>query len=98
MYAQGHGVPRDNTEAVKWWRQAAEQGSALAQDNLGLHYAEGVGVPQDFVEAHMWLDLAAAQGHEFAIAGRDAVADRMTPAQIAEAQRMAREWLEAHSN
>ena len=91
----GYGVPRDYAEALKWYRLSAEQGNALAQRNLGLMYANG-GVPLDYVQAHMWLNLAAAQGWGDAAKDRDIIAKRMTPAQIAEAQRMAREWLEKH--
>ena len=46
MYAKGQGVPQDYAEAVKWYRLAAEQGFAMAQDNLGLMYKNGQGVPQ----------------------------------------------------
>ncbi|MGB8575646.1 MAG: SEL1-like repeat protein, partial [Pseudolabrys sp.] len=52
----------------------------------------GLGVPQDKVRAYMWFNLSAAQGREGAAAFRDLIARRMTPAQIAEAQRLAREW------
>ena len=45
-----------------------------------------------YVMAHMWFNLAAAQGDKWAAEARDAVAKKMTPDQIAEAQRMAREW------
>ena len=55
-------------------------------------YAEGRGVPQDFVSAHMWFNLAAAQGEKNAAEYREKVADGMTPAQTAEAQKLAREW------
>jgi hypothetical protein len=58
-------------------------------------YANGQGVPQDYVAAHMWLNLAAAQGNANASESRDIVANRMTPEQIAEAQRLAREWTPA---
>ncbi len=92
MYSKGQGVPQDYAEAVKWYRLAAEQGYADAQNNLGLKYDLGQGVPQDYVQAHLWYNLAAAQGNELASKNRDIVADRMTPAQIAEAQRLAREW------
>ena len=51
MYAKGEGVPRDDTEAVKWYRLAAEQGNAAGQYNLGHRYDEGGGVPQDHNEA-----------------------------------------------
>ena len=51
MYNQGLGVPQDNIEAAKWYRQAAEQGLAEAQAELGTLYFHGLGVPQDFFEA-----------------------------------------------
>ena len=96
LYGQGRGVSQDYAEAVRWFRAAAEQGDATAQYNLGVLYHEGRGVPQDFVRAHMWLNLAAStltgsERDDYAEA-RDAVAARMTSAQIAEAQRLAREW------
>ena len=46
MYATGQSVPQDDAEAVKWYRLAAEQGTADAQYNLGVRYAKGRGVPQ----------------------------------------------------
>jgi TPR repeat protein len=97
LYYQGHGVPRDYAEAVKWYRKAAEQGDDGAQAMLGTMYARGEGVPQDYVQAHMWINLAASQSppgelHKEAVKWRDSIAARMTPAQIAEAQRLAREW------
>ncbi len=92
----GRGVPQDDVEAARWYRLAAEQGNARAQFNLGSMYEKGEGVPQDYVVAHMWLNLAGAQlaGEERdrAIRGRDLVAQSMTPEQMAEAQRLAREW------
>ena len=98
MYAEGRGVPQDDTEAVRWYRQAAEQGNAHAQYYLGIMYAGGRGVPQDYVQAHKWINLAAArssasdQWREDAVQTRDDVASTMTTVQIAEAQRLAREW------
>ncbi|MBF0460390.1 MAG: SEL1-like repeat protein [Magnetococcales bacterium] len=92
MYAQGEGVPQDYKEAVKWFRMAAEQGNAEGQHGLGLNYAIGQGVPQDYVQAHMWLNLAASQGDEATIKTRDIVANLMTPAQLAQAQELARNW------
>lgn len=59
-------------------------------------YHRGDGVPQDYVLAHMWWNLAAAQGVEDARGLRDNVAGMMTPSQIEEAQRLAREWSAAH--
>jgi hypothetical protein len=77
---------------------AAEQGSARGQASLGILYEGGWGVTQDLVEAHKWLNLAAAglsredDLRDIVVEARDRVAQRMTPAQIAEAQRLAREW------
>ena len=92
MYAKGSGVPQDDAEAMKWFRLAANQANASAQYNLGVKYSNGQGVPQDFVRAHMWYNLAAAQGNKDAVKNRDRTASRMTQAQIAEAQKLAREW------
>jgi uncharacterized protein len=102
MYSDGQGVPQDYAEAVKWSRKAAVQGSAYAQWLLGTMYSEGRGAPADFVEAHKWFDLAVFQSspddettasiRKLAEEGRNAVAAKMTPAQIAEAQTLAREW------
>jgi hypothetical protein len=96
MYDNGEGVPEDDAEAVRWFRLAAEQGHAQAQSNLGLMYALGESVPADDVLAYMWFNLAAAQGDEVAQDGKDLIEEDMTREQIAEAQRMSREWLEAH--
>ena len=57
---------QDYTEAVRWYRLAAEQGDAFAQANLGLMYTNGQGVPQDDTEAVRWYRLAAEQGHALA--------------------------------
>ena len=78
--------------ALKLWRPLAEQGYALAQHNLGVMYGKGWGVTQNHVLAHMWWNLAAAQGRKGAARNRDKVAAMMTPAQIAEAQRLAAGW------
>lgn len=93
LYLEGSGVPQNLHEAAKLVRQAAEQGNADGQFALGTLYATvGNGVPQDFALAHMWLNLAAAQGHEQAKTFLPGLAASMTPDQIAEAQRLAREW------
>jgi uncharacterized protein len=92
MYADGQGVPQDYAAAANWYRKAADQGDATAQLLLGIMYTNGQGVPQDYVSAHMWYNLGAAAGNQDAAKIRDIVAAQMTPAQIAEAQRLAREW------
>jgi TPR repeat protein len=83
---------RDYATAARIIRPQAEQGNADAQYNLGLFYDNGLGVPQNRVRAYMWLSLAAAQGRENAATLRSLTARRMTPAQIAEAQALVREW------
>jgi TPR repeat protein len=83
---------RDYATALRLIRPLAERGDANAQYNLGVFYDNGLGVPQDKVRAYMWFNLSAAQGRESAAAFRDLIARRMTPAQIAEAQKLAREW------
>jgi TPR repeat protein len=99
-YDYDEGVTEDYAEAVRWYRLAAEQGNASAQAGLGLMYASGMGVPEDLVLAYMWLNLAAAQGKEIvnetARELEDLTEARMTRDQIAEAQRLSREWIEAH--
>ena len=82
----------DYSTALRLFRPLAEQGDAAAQYNLGLMYASGRGVPQDYASAHMWLNLAAVNGDKDAVKARDMVAAHMTPAQIAKAQKLAREW------
>jgi TPR repeat protein len=92
MFYKGGGVPQNCVEAAKWCRLAADQGDASAQSNLAVLYYRGEGVPQDKVHAYMWFDLAAAQDNQNAIRNRDAAAKLMTPAQIAEAKKLARGW------
>jgi TPR repeat protein len=100
MYENGHGVPQNYAAAAAWYRKAADQGNALAQLNLGIMYYEGKGVPQNYVQAYLWFNLSAAdqlgafekENRDKAAKYRDIVAAKLTPAQLAEAQRLAREW------
>ena len=85
-------MEKDNTEAVKWYRKAADQGHASAQNSLGIMYAKGWGVIQNDVEAYKWWNLAAAQGVGSAKKSKAIVAKNMTREQIAEAQRLSAEW------
>ena len=96
VYENGEGVPENLMQAVVWYRIAADQDYAPAQANLGVMYSNGQGVPQDDVEAHKWLSLAVSSLTGDRQKGyaeyRNAMAKQMTPAQLAEAQRLAREW------
>jgi uncharacterized protein len=98
MIGLGLGAPQDYAKAAIWLRLAADQGNASAQLSLGVLYKDGDGVPQDYTLAHMWLNLAATRASNAAIRERAArnragLMTKMTPGQVAEAQRMAREWV-----
>jgi TPR repeat protein len=89
---RGQGMPQDYQETLRWCGLAADQGQGRAMFMLGRLYHTAHGVPPDVVRAHMWYNLAAAHGYEEGKKWRDRLADDMNPKQIAEAQRMAREW------
>ena len=91
MHENGTGVIQDFKKSVGWYRMAAEQGYVKAQFNLALMYEGGKWVKQDYILAHMWYNLAAKNGDKFGTLSRDIVADQMTPAQISEAQKLAKE-------
>ena len=86
----------DYAMALREWLPLAEQGNEKAQALLGGMYYMGRGVQQDDVNAAMWLDLAARQGDQSAARLRNRAISEMTPDQIADAQRLAREWMEKH--
>ena len=94
LYDEGHGVPKDAWTAVKWLRLASMQGEAMAQFELGWHYLDGQGVPQDNMRAFLRFSLAAeTKDHDLSVSAaetRDFVAAKMTPAELARAQGMAR--------
>jgi hypothetical protein len=94
-YNMGLNAPQDDAEAFLWYRLAAEQGHAAAQLDLGYQYAKP-GLLQDLVYAYLWFDLSASGGQEIANRNRDVLEQRMTPEQIVEAERLSREWIEAH--
>ena len=95
----GDAEARYYSKAVRRYQKAADQGDVDAQYNLGYYYFAGLGVLQNYVLAHMWISLAASSEdiilpdqQDQAIGKRDLVASKMTRYQIAEAQRLAREW------
>lgn len=101
LYRDGRGVPQDYAAAVSWFHKAANQGFLESQFYLGMMYESGKGVPKDLVLAHKWFNLAAAhvpstqaqyEQRAVAVDMREFVEEKMTPAQIAEAQKLAREW------
>ena len=92
LYENGDGVPLGYTKARQWYEKAAAQGDAKAQLYLGLQSSFGQGVPMDVVDAYMWYSLAAGNGNAHAPGYRADLSRQMTPAQITEAQKRAREW------
>ena len=92
LYDNGDGVTRDLASAHQWYEKSAAQGEAKAQFYLGLQSAYGEGGPIDLVQAHIWYSLAAGNGYAHAPGYRDDLTRQMTPAQIAEAHKRARDW------
>ena len=97
LYYKGQGDAQDYARAAKLWLGAAEQGDASSQYNIGFAYYKGQGVPRDYVEAYKWLSLAATHRsssglHDAAAATRDAVAQQMTPEQLASARQLLKAW------
>ena len=91
-YAHGEGVAEDQVEAVKWYRKAAEQNLDSAQYELGAGYVNGAGVAKDYVQGYMWWLLAAGQGRYTVTAQINLLEKVMTREQIAEGQRLARNF------
>lgn len=88
------GLARDSNEALTLLRRAANQRLPAAQAALGQLYNRGTGVPADYVLAFMWFNLARAQGFnpQWMREAMEALEKKMTPEQIADAQRRSREW------
>lgn len=90
------GLKKDPSEAYRWYQKAADQGDPFAQASVALLYRFGKGVPQDYVQAYMWFQLSvnrlSGPDRDSIVELRDAAAEHMTAQQIAEAERLAREW------
>ena len=95
MYANGEGVPQDNTEAVRWYLKAAEQGDPIAQYNLGGLFYEGEGISKDNLQAYAWFSIAAASGHNNSQVAREIVAMEMSSTEIFNAQILSRKLWDA---
>jgi S1-C subfamily serine protease len=89
MYYSGRSMPQSDVEASKWFLRADEQRETSAEYNLGAAYSNGEGVPKNYLEAYKWKSLAAAQGDKLASKYLSIDEIRMTPEQVAEAQRLA---------
>ena len=82
-----------DVDSLAQYERDAKGGRAEALYNLGLAYSTGQGVAQDYVAAHKWFNLAAQRGSDIAKNWRNQIAEEMNAGQIAQAQRLAREWL-----
>lgn len=96
MFENGYGAPQAYIAAADLYCRAAIRGNPFGQAMLGLMYDKGHGVPQDFILAYKWLNLAAARAptreRDYFLRLRNAVASKMSRAQIAEGQRLAMLW------
>ncbi len=91
----------DTTHSFSYSAPAAPSQHVISEDadsyfELGLAYASGHGEPVDYVRAHKWFNIAAMLGDARAREERADLAEVMSPAEIAEAQRLAREWVLSH--
>lgn len=92
MYAAGEGVARSHETAAAWYQKAAAQGHEVAQTALSFMYTEGRGVERDFVQALKWNAIVGQQNQMIAVMFRNHLTYRMNEEEIAEADRLAREW------
>jgi TPR repeat protein len=91
-FVSGQGTLKDDKQAVYWYTKSAEQGLSDAQFNLGFMFRNGLGTPVDDIMAYVWWNVAAAQGDENAKKNRDFTEKNMTSKQIAEAQKLSKEY------
>ncbi|MDT8274259.1 MAG: tetratricopeptide repeat protein, partial [Desulfomonilia bacterium] len=92
MLEEGRGTHKDVSLAASYFLRAAQQGNSNAQYNIGRLHAYGTGVPQNFVIAYMWLELSASMNNASSLALQAKLKEIMTPEEIREAQKLAREW------
>jgi uncharacterized protein len=91
----GRGVPKDDAEAGKWFSKAAHAGQPTGQFMLGQWYRDGRGgIPQDYVTAYKWFTLAVSGGNQ--VDGRNFLKAKLTPEQIADAEKQAQAWRDKH--
>jgi len=94
----GPGGKPDYTNAIPWFRRAADRGLRDSQYNLGVLYARGLGVPANLAESYRWFSLAANQGDTDAAKKRDDVAKRLDQQTLVAAQLAVQTWAAAPSD
>lgn len=88
MLRDGTGMEANPVEGLTWLERAAERGSGVAQLNLGRMYRNGIGTPRDRTLAYKWFTLAAQNGFVDGISNRNAMAESMSPEEIAAGERL----------
>ena len=92
LYGTGNSGKQDRISAAEWYRRAADQGCLNALGRLSVIYREGSGVPLDYIEAYKWASIASEKGDELFKFDLNWLTKRMSPPQVAEAQRRTRDW------
>ena len=90
IYSNGLGVAKDYSESRNWFKLSVSLGKKEGGFDIGMQYKDGSSVPKDYVRAHMWLNIASIDT-DYARPIRDNLEEKMTPQQIAEAQKLATE-------
>jgi hypothetical protein len=89
-------VTRDDAEAARWYRLAAEQGQPMAQASLGGCYLNGRGVEKDLVAAHAWLTRSAAGGFDRVKPVLEQLEKVLSPAERARSKQLVEQASAAH--
>ncbi len=104
MYEKGDGVPRDYLRAAYWYRRAAVAGFFIGQSSLAEMFEVGRGIPREPITALAWYTIAAkarvnptstfyTEALKRAVAARDSLAQRLSTAERADAEDVARRWI-----
>lgn len=96
LYLNGQGVPQDFTKGIELLNLSAKSRNSSAHNALAALYLTGTHFLQDDVLAHVHFNIAASLGDKEAIQFRDKLNAQLSKEQIAEAQKLAREWLDKH--
>ncbi len=97
LYFQGKEVPKNYKTAFEWMSKAASQGDKSAQNSLGFDYYNGWGTKKDHVLAYMWWSLSIVNNEEpITRRNLDDLEEKLSPADLERAQKMASEWLASH--
>jgi len=97
LHEKGMGVPKSMQEAEKWYRRAADAGNSWSQFYFGEKCEHGKGVKKDLVFAHAWYNLASRGMGDKGLwkkakSARDRVALKLTPEELARAEKIVRDW------